>query len=145
MSKQVLVAESIIRMIKARNTFDEIVAKFLPEYIDQNGNCVLEIKTRKDLKSNYQWSGKFDETIYIPFLHRDWLFTILYELDKKQYPDIVGPKTYHAKRLFDPDEVHYWEIKVAAFNNFIEFVNQSNLGEHAKVRMINELKKSLKV
>ena len=144
MTKQVLVAESIVRRIKARKSFSEIVAEFLPEFIDDDGNCVLEIKSRKELKSNYQWSGKFDATISIPFLHRDELFTILYALDKKENPDL-DLKQYCIKRSTVHDETVYWSIKIAALNTAIQFIKDSNLEDSVKLKMIAEFKKSIKL
>jgi hypothetical protein len=133
MTKQVLVAESIVRRIKARKSFGEIVAEFLPEFIDDDGNCTLEIKSRK-----------FDATISIPFLHRDELFTILHELDKKENPDL-DLKQYCVKRSTVHDETFYWSIKIAALNTAIQFIKDSDLGDLVKLKMIAEFKKSIKL
>lgn len=155
-SKQIPVAKKIIDMIKAGQSFEEIVAKFLPWCVDTNGKCTIKIQSRKILKSYYCWSEKFDGTMYVPLCQRDLLFTILYELDVRHNPlgrklkkplpvtanGVIATDISLASNLDNP---YLIEVKVNSLSSAVKVINESKLEDAAKLSLITKLKDALSI
>lgn len=147
-SNQIPIAKEICEDIKAGYKFHELVYKYLPEYVDDNGVCSLKLRERKVLKRDYIWSSNFDGTIRIPMHFRDELFTILFELDAKQSP--LGRRNKNKPQprktlLTSCTEPYLIEVKINALSCAIKSINESELEPQIKCLLINDIKNALSI
>ena len=124
MSSQLEIIKEIKSMLLKGCGVNDLVKKYLPEYINDEGSTLL-IENARTLKKK-RWSSLFDATVRLPDQYVDEIIAILYELDRKANNIKKTPSNQEAVI-----------IKILA--NTIKAIERSELAKQHKDDLIHQV------